>query len=75
MLYPELSRARARSFSRADRPLLVHHVAQMCGISRRTVRWAASQGFLKGFRDPRTPKIWRFWRQDVLAFMAKRETS
>lgn len=28
-----------------DRPLLVHHVARICGISPRTVRWAAQRGY------------------------------
>jgi hypothetical protein len=59
--------------AKPDSPLLVHHVARMCGISRRTVRWAAQHGVLPGFRDPRTPKIWRFRREDVISFKACRQ--
>jgi hypothetical protein len=58
-----------------ERPLLVHHVARMCGIARRTVRWAASEGLLKGFKDPEKPKIWRFWRHEVMAFLERREAA
>jgi hypothetical protein len=56
----------------AQKPLLVHHVARMCNISRRAVRWAAQRGFLRGFKDPITPKIWRFRHSDVLDFIARR---
>src|SRR5262245_47731040 len=55
-----------------EQPLLVHHVARICAVSRRTVRWAASKGILKGFKDPTTPKIWRFRRSDVYAYRALR---
>jgi hypothetical protein len=58
-----------------EKPLLVHHVARICGIARRTVRWAAGRGLLKGFKDPRTPKIWRFWRYDVSAFLECRQAA
>jgi hypothetical protein len=56
----------------SDRPLLVHHVARICHISKRAVRWAAQHGHLKGFKDPSTPKIWRFRRDDVIAYLKKR---
>jgi hypothetical protein len=72
MLSATLTRSSITSAYSSERPLLVHHVARICGISRRTVRWAAAQGLLKGFKDPRTPKIWRFWRQDVNAFLERR---
>jgi hypothetical protein len=58
-----------------ERPLLVHHVARICGIARRTVRWAARNGLLKGFKLPATPKIWRFLRQDVMDFKNKRDAA
>jgi hypothetical protein len=58
-----------------DRPLLVHHVARICGIARRTVRWAAAIGVLKGFRDPATPKIWRFFRKEVIEFKERRDAA
>ncbi len=67
-----LSRLHTPSTYAWERPLLVHHVARICGISRRTVRWAAAQGLLKGFKEPGTPKIWRFWRRDVNTFLEKR---
>ena len=51
-----------------DKPLLVHHVVRLCGIPARTVRWSAQHKILKGFKDPGTPKIWRFERADVEAF-------
>jgi len=57
------------------RPLLVHHVARICGIARRTVRWAAAKGLLKGFRSPATPKIWRFLRPDVTDFKNRRDVA
>ena len=60
------------SIALPERPLLVHHVARICGLASRTVRWNASQGFLRGFKDLRTPKIWRFWRHDVLVFLEQR---
>jgi len=34
------------------RPLLVHHVAQLLGVSPRTVRHLASNGSLEGFKLP-----------------------
>lgn len=55
-----------------DRPLLAHTVARITGLSRRSVRWNAERGFLKGFKDPDTPKLWRFRRADVQQFMLRR---
>ena len=54
-------------------PLLAHHVAALGGISRRTVRWAAQRGLLRGFKSPSTPKIWRFHRHDVEAYLRRKE--
>lgn len=59
----------ASPLSSFETPLRVHHVAQSCGVARRTVRWAAARGHLHGFKDPKSPKIWRFWRRDVLAYL------
>jgi hypothetical protein len=59
--------------STRGRLLLVHHVARMCGISRRTVRWHAQRGDLQAFKDPSTPKLWRFLRHDVEDFKARRD--
>jgi hypothetical protein len=67
---PNASAAHGRA---EDRPLLAHHVARMCVISRRTVRWLAQQGYLRGFKDPATPKLWRFHPEDVIAFMKERK--
>jgi len=39
--------------------------AKVCGLSERSIRAAASSGRLRGFRLPDTPKLWRFWRDDV----------
>ena len=36
------------------------------------VRHLAAQRELKGFKQPDTPKIWRFSRKDVEIFLAKR---
>ena len=72
MLSASLRRSNTASAYGRERPLLVHHVARICGLSCRTVRWAASQGLLKGFKDPGTPKIWRFWRREVNAFLEQR---
>jgi excisionase family DNA binding protein len=58
--------------SHQDRPLLVHHAARALGVSTRTVRWMAENKILEGFKDPRTPKLWRFRREDVEAFRARR---
>jgi hypothetical protein len=62
-------------FPNQNKPLLVHHVARMLGVSRRTVRWWADNEILEGFKDPSTPKIWRFKREVVEAFKAQREIS
>jgi len=56
----------------AERPLLVHHVARRLELSPRMVRHLAAQRELKGFKQPDTPKIWRFSRKDVEIFLAKR---
>jgi len=56
------------------RPLLVHHVARLCGIAPRTVRWNARCGRLRGFKEPNTPKIWRFLPQDVEEFNSRRQS-
>jgi hypothetical protein len=58
-----------------DKPLLVHHVTRACGIPPRTVRWMAKHGILQGFKDPETPKLWRFRRADVEAFKTQLETA
>jgi len=55
-----------------DRPLLVHTISETYGIPKSTIRWNARRGFLKAFHYPDTPKIWRFWRRDVEAFIAAR---
>ena len=54
------------------RPLLVHHVAQLLGLSPRTVRHHAFKGSLLGFKLQGTPKIWRFWRLEVERFVVRR---
>ena len=56
----------------SERLLLVHHVAQKCDCACRTVRWWAQQGLLRAIREPKTPKILRFQRQEVEAFFARR---
>ncbi len=56
-----------------ERPLLVHNVSRLTGLCKSAIRWNAKHGFLKGFKDPDTPKIWRFWRADVEAFMRAKE--
>ena len=48
-----------------ERSLLVHNVALLLGVSRRTVRYHAAHGMLAGFKRQDTPKLWRFWRSDV----------
>ena len=48
-----------------ERPLLVHHVAKRCGLSDRMVRYLASTGRIRAFREIDRPKIWRFWKHDV----------
>ena len=56
----------------SDRPLLVHHVARMCGLSKRMIRYAAGRGQLRSFRDPNVPKLWLFHRKDVEEFLQRR---
>jgi hypothetical protein len=53
-------------------PLLVHHVARIVDLSPRMVRHLAARQELKAFRRSDTPKIWRFHRQDVVAFLVGR---
>ena len=72
MLVPLVHQSLTQPAASEDKSLLVHHVARICGISRRTVRWAAVKGVLKGFKRPDTPKLWRFRRSDVIEFMAER---
>jgi hypothetical protein len=50
-----------------ERSMCVESVARRYCIPARTIRYAAEQGHLAGFRDPDTPghKAWRFWRRDV----------
>lgn len=55
-----------------DRPLVTHTVARITGLSCRAVRWNARRGHLKGFKEPGTPKLWRFLRADVHQFMLRR---
>jgi hypothetical protein len=55
-----------------ERPLLVHHVAQRLRISLSAVRWNARRGYLQGFRDPHTPKLWRFLPLAVEAFRERK---
>jgi len=55
------------------RPVLYcHHVAHLCGISTRMVRYAAERGARRGYRDPFQPRAWRFLRDDVEEFRARR---
>jgi hypothetical protein len=55
-----------------ERSLLVHHVAAMTSLSKEAIRWNARHGLLNGFHQADAPKIWRFWRRDVEAFIAWR---
>lgn len=55
---------------KANRPLLVHHVARRLEVSRRTVRWWSATGRLPGYRLG--VKVWAFRRADVSAFAASR---
>ena len=52
-----------------ERPLLVHHVAELIGRSRRTVRHLAQIGRLRGFKLGAGGKIWGFWRAEVERFL------
>ena len=52
-----------------ERPMCVE------SMSPRTIRWAAEHRYLRGFRDPDTPrhKAWRFWRRDVEDWLRRRQ--
>jgi hypothetical protein len=52
--------------------LYSNHVAKMWGKSTRMVCYAAEFGELRGYRDPRQPRAWRFFRHDVEEFLARR---
>ena len=55
-----------------EQSLCVHHVAILCGVSRRTVRHWAKAGQIKAFKHLETPKIWRFRKHDVEEFFNSR---
>ena len=54
-------------------PLRVYHVSKLTGLSPSAVQWNAREGNLKYFRDPLTPKFYRFQIVDVLEFVARRK--
>jgi len=56
----------------ADRLLFTNNVARITGLSCRAVRWNAERGNLRGFREPDAPKLWRFKKEDIRRFMARR---
>jgi excisionase family DNA binding protein len=49
-----------------DRPLLVHHVARLLSVPRRTVRYWAAIGRLPATKAG--PRRWKFRRTDVERF-------
>ena len=59
---------RAPRWESAERPLLVHHVAQRIGRASRTVRYLAETGRLHGFKLG-TGKVWAFSREEVARFL------
>jgi excisionase family DNA binding protein len=56
-----------------NRPLSTRRAAELCGISDRAIRAAASTGRLPGFRQRDTPKLWRFRRTDVERYRDERK--
>jgi hypothetical protein len=52
-----------------ERPLLVHHVAELIGRKNRMVRYLAQTGRLQGFKLGEGGKIWAFSRRDVNRFL------
>jgi len=52
---------------RNNRLLRVHHVARMCGVAPRTIRYWAEAGVLPGHKHG--PRIWFFYENDVLTFL------
>lgn len=60
---------RAPSWDGAERPLLVHHVAERIGCKDRMVRHLAQTGLLHGFKLGDGGKIWAFRRADVERFL------
>jgi hypothetical protein len=59
----------ARPRCAAERPLLVHHVAELIHRARRTVRYLAQTGQLHGFKLGEGGKIWGFTRSEVERFL------
>jgi len=57
----------------SERPLLVNNVVRLTDMCASAIRWHARRGSLRGFRNPDTPKIWRFRRSDVEVFIAGRD--
>lgn len=47
------------------RPLGVAQAAQWLGVPERTIRHWARTGRIRGYRDPESPKLWRFDRQEL----------
>ena len=60
---------RATRWDSAERPLLVHHVAERIGCENRMVRHLAQTGLLHGFKLGDGRKIGEFRRADRERFL------
>jgi excisionase family DNA binding protein len=57
-----------------NRPFGVSQAAARLGIPERTIRHWARTGRLRAFRDPSTPKLWRFHQCDLATWQEQRES-
>ena len=83
-----IHRIAVREFMRSDAPLLdpiadsehpvlrmpvgTSWIAEQFNISPSTIKYHAAIGYLRGFKEAQTPKLWKFWVEDVLAYIARR---
>jgi excisionase family DNA binding protein len=58
------------SSNAGERLIHVHHVARRLGVSERTVRSLAAQGYIPGFKVG--AKLWRFLEREIDALVTRR---
>jgi len=54
-------------------PVTTSWIVRNFEIPPSTIKFHASSGYLPGFREAKTPKLWKFWLKDVKAYVARRK--
>lgn len=57
----------------AHYPVTTSWIVRNYKIPASTIKRDASSGYLPAFRDPKTPKLWKYWPEDAKQYAARRK--